>query len=131
MRRWWLALDVAAVVIFVAIGRHAHHHTGGLPGLVSTAWPFLVGLAIGWSVPATRRAPTRMAPAGIIVWAATVAGGMVLRQLSGQGIDALFVVVASVFLGLFLLLPRALTLLPGLRRGRLTHPHRAGADRRR
>lgn len=118
-------------MIFVAIGRHAHHHTGGLPGLVSTAWPFLVGLAIGWGVPATRRSPTRMFPAGIIVWVATVAGGMVLRQLSGQGVEALFVVVASVFLGLFLLLPRALTLLPGLRRGPLTRRHRAGAGGRR
>lgn len=130
MRRWWLGLDVAAVVIFVAIGRHAHHQSGGLGGVATTAWPFLVGVAIGWSVPATRRAPTRLVPAGIIVWVATVAGGTVLRQLSGQGVEALFVVVASVFLGLFLLLPRTLALLAGRRRGRLTRRHRAVADRR-
>jgi hypothetical protein len=42
-------------------------------------------------------------PTGVGVWIGTVAGGQLLRVLSGQGTAAAFIVVSLLFLGLFLL----------------------------
>ena len=42
-----------------------------------------------------------MLPTGVIVWLCTVALGMILRVLAGQGTAAAFIVVALAFLGLF------------------------------
>jgi hypothetical protein len=54
-------------------------------------------------------------PAGIGAWLGTVAVGMVLRVVSGQGTAFAFVLVALGFLGLFLLGWRLVVrLLPGL-----------------
>jgi hypothetical protein len=123
-------LDIACVLIFVVIGRASHVKGESLAGIASTSWPFLCGLAAGWGLsrawgaaapglPAGRsrnrpaksvvdravdmRWPATVWPAGVIVWACTVAVGMVLRVVSGQGTAVAFVVVALVFLGLFLL----------------------------
>lgn len=98
-----LAVDVAAVFVFVLIGRFAHAHGLDLAGVASTAWPFLAGLAVGWLA-------ARLLPRGridrlagfVAVWLSTVALGMALRVVAGQGTDAVFCAVATVFLGLFL-----------------------------
>jgi hypothetical protein len=42
-------------------------------------------------------------PTGAGVWLATVAGGQVLRVVSGQGTELAFIAVSAAFLGLFLL----------------------------
>ncbi len=42
-------------------------------------------------------------PSGAAAWLGTVAVGMVLRVLAGQGTAFSFIVVALIFLGLFLL----------------------------
>ncbi|MBO0820531.1 MAG: DUF3054 domain-containing protein [Nocardiopsaceae bacterium] len=42
-------------------------------------------------------------PAGVVVWLGTVAFGMVLRVVSGQGTATSFIIVALAFLALFLL----------------------------
>jgi len=47
MRRAWAVMDLVAVVVFVGIGRSVHAHGLGLAGDVSTAWPFVAGLASG------------------------------------------------------------------------------------
>ena len=64
-----------------------------------TAWPFLVGTAVGWLVVrVVRRAwPIDVAP-GVTVWFATVLVGMLLRHAVGSGTAPSFVVVASVVL---------------------------------
>jgi hypothetical protein len=49
------------------------------------------------------RAPTALAPTGVIVWLSTVIIGMVLRKASSQGVAASFIVVASVVTALLLL----------------------------
>ncbi|HUD38505.1 MAG TPA: DUF3054 domain-containing protein [Streptosporangiaceae bacterium] len=95
--------DVGLVLVFVIIGRHAHHVSGGFAGLVSTAWPFLTGLAIGELAARSWRRPAAITPTGVIVWLSTVAGGMTLRVLAGQGTALAFIAVALAFLGLFLL----------------------------
>ena len=98
-----LLTDVALVLAFVIIGRASHHVSGGLPGLFSTAWPFLAGLAAGELAGRTWRRPAALVPAGVVVWLSTVAVGMALRVISGQGTKPAFVAVALAFLGLFLL----------------------------
>ncbi|MEO7447877.1 MAG: DUF3054 domain-containing protein [Humibacillus sp.] len=104
-----LLLDVVLVVVFAAVGRASHEEASPLVGALLTAWPFLVGTALGWVVVrALRRAwPLEVSP-GVTVWFATVLVGLVLRRATGQGTAASFVVVAAVVLALFLLGWRAL-----------------------
>ena len=112
--RAWLAvaLDVVGVLAFVVIGRASHAKGEVLGGIASTAWPFLAGLGAGWlalfllSSRAWRARPPSafgVMPAGVGAWLATVAVGMTLRVVSGQGTAVAFIAVALAFLGLFLL----------------------------
>jgi hypothetical protein len=102
----WFVWDAAVVLIFVAIGRHTHHHGETFGGLFSTTWPFGVGLLVGWAgVLAARRRPPSLA-SGVVIWLSTVAIGMVLRVVAGQGTAVSFIGVALGFLGLFMLGPR-------------------------
>jgi len=111
MHRWrWLvavALDAALVVVFVAIGRGVHGRGDALAGVVETSWPFLAGLALGWVLSRAWRGAFGWR-GGLGAWGGTLAGGMALRALAGQGVDATFVGVAAAFLALFLLGWRAL-----------------------
>ncbi len=103
MRKLSVVLDVVAILIFVAIGRRVHDHGVNLRGLASTAWPFLVGLGVGWSVLVRQRRSATTLASGVVVWLSTVVVGMLLRVVSGQGTAVAFIVVALVFLGLFML----------------------------
>ena len=104
-RRAWpaVALDVACVLVFVIIGRASHTKGEGLAGIASTAWPFLAGLAVGWLAARGWRRPLAISPEGLAIWLCTVALGMILRVVSGQGTAVAFIVVALAFLALFLL----------------------------
>jgi len=103
--------DLALVLAFVIIGRASHHVSGGLPGLLSTAWPFLTGLAAGELAVRAWRRPAALFPTGVVVWLSTVAVGMTLRVIAGQGTVLAFIAVALAFLGLFLLGWRACALI--------------------
>jgi Protein of unknown function (DUF3054) len=98
-----VVLDVCSVLIFVVIGRASHTKGESLAGIASTSWPFLCGLAVGWAASRAWRRPLALRPAGLAVWLCTVALGMVLRVVSGQGTAVAFIIVALAFLGLFLL----------------------------
>lgn len=89
------AADVACVLVFCAIGRRSHAEGVTLTGVAETAWPFLTGAAVGWLTSRGWRRPTALTPTGVIVWIATVAIGMLLRKVSGQGTAASFMVVAA------------------------------------
>ena len=117
MTRRWIVIDILVVLLFVGIGRFNHHHGDSLPGMVSTTWPFAVGLAIGWLVVLMRHQNGVSLGAGVEVWITTVALGMILRVIAGQGTAFAFIVVALVFLGALML---------GLRlvRSRLFNPSR-------
>lgn len=104
-------LDVCCVLVFVAIGRASHTKGESLAGIASTSWPFLCGLAAGWAASQAWRRPLKLRPTGLAVWLCTVALGMVLRVVSGQGTAGAFIIVALAFLGLFLLGWRALSRL--------------------
>jgi len=95
--------DVLCVLAFVIIGRASHQDGESLAGVTSTAWPFLVGLAVGEAATRAWRQPAALVPTGVGVWLATVALGQLLRAVSGPGTDAAFIAVSAVFLGLFLL----------------------------
>jgi hypothetical protein len=97
-----VVLDVCCVLVFVAIGRASHTKGESLAGIASTSWPFLCGLAAGWAASRAWRRPLALRP-GLAVWLCTVALGMILRVVSGQGTAVAFVIVALAFLGLFLL----------------------------
>jgi hypothetical protein len=111
-------LDCCCVLVFVIIGRASHTRGEGLAGIASTAWPFLAGLAGGWLAARAWRQPFPLWPAGVGAWLGTVALGMVLRVVSGQGTALAFIGVALAFLGLFLLGWRLLAV--ALRRSRAT-----------
>jgi hypothetical protein len=118
--RWPAAalLDVCCVLAFVAIGRASHHHGESVGGLASTAWPFLAGLALGLLATRAWRRPAAIVPAGLGAWLGTVAAGMVLRLVAGQGTAVAFIVVALGFLGLFLLGWRTVAAVVVVRRRR-------------
>lgn len=104
-----LALDAALVLVFVLIGRRSHDEGSELAGLLSTLWPFLGALLAGWLLSRSWRSPDRVVPSGLVVWLSTVAGGMLLRVASGQGVQPSFVVVTALVLAVLLLGRRALT----------------------
>lgn len=111
-------VDVVFVIVFCAIGRSSHDEEV-LTGLARTAWPFLTGLLLGWVIAvalasgregltaARRFDGGALWPAGVVIWISTLAGGMALRAVSGQGTALSFVIVATCFLALVLLGPRA------------------------
>ena len=101
----WVALllDVGCVLVFVIIGRDSHAKGESIGGIASTAWPFLCGLGAGWLAARAWRRPLALLPAGVAAWLCTVALGMVLRVVSGQGTAVAFIFVALAFLGLFVL----------------------------
>ena len=105
----WLA-DVVCVLAFAAIGRLSHGEGLGPAGLVATAWPFLVGISLGQVLALVRRHP-RSPTSGLLVWASAVVVGMVLRALTGGGVEPSFVVVTAVVLAAFLLGWRAVAQL--------------------
>ena len=122
-----VVLDVCCVLVFVAIGRASHTKGESLAGIASTSWPFLCGLAAGWAASRAWRRPLALRPAGLAVWLCTVALGMILRVVSGQGTAVAFIIVALVFLGLFLLGWRLLARF--LTRQRADSPASAAAGR--
>ncbi|WP_040491750.1 DUF3054 domain-containing protein [Ilumatobacter nonamiensis] len=94
-------VDTAVVVAFVAIGRNNHDEDPGIAGLFSTAAPLLIGLAIGWLVARAWDQPFALRT-GLVVWPVTVAAGMIVRRILGDGTALSFVIVATIFLGVFL-----------------------------
>ena len=106
-----VAGDIVCVVVFCALGRRSHAEGLTLAGIAETAWPFLSGTLAGWLIARAWRAPTAIAPTGVIVWLATVVVGMLLRKASSQGVAVSFIVVASVVTALLLLGWRAVAAL--------------------
>ena len=109
--RGWLAavVDIVLIVAFALIGRSSHAEAASPLGLWTTAYPFLAGWAVGFLVVRGWTRPLRLWPTGVVVWVATVAIGLLLRVLTGQGdvagdpLPLSFVIVATISLAVFLL----------------------------
>ena len=118
-----LSADVLAVLVFVLLGRTSHREGGAVAGYLQTAWPFLVGTASGWLAllvlaRAGRELPGRALRAGLVVLVATVGVGMALRgSVTGKGTPVSFLLVATIFLAVFLLGWRAIRRAAGRRAG--------------
>jgi len=95
--------DVLCILIFVFVGRRSHQEASALVGLATTAWPFLAGLAIAWIATRAWRKPLQLWPTAVLLWILTVALGLGLRLLSGQGASGAFPLVAAAFLALVLI----------------------------
>jgi FtsH-binding integral membrane protein len=95
-------LDVASVVLFVAIGKREHEQDTAIAGLVSTAAPFLIALLVAWLAVRVWTRPTAWTT-GVMIWPITLVIGMVLRSaVWDDGTAVAFVIVATAFLGLTL-----------------------------
>ena len=95
------AVDVICVLLFAILGRRSHAEANDLAGVLHTAWPFLVGCALGLAVSRFWRRPVAVRT-GVVVWVCTVAGGVLLRLASGDTAQLPFVVVATITLGVLL-----------------------------
>ena len=120
-----LVLDAALVIMFAVVGRSSHAEGLDVAGVWGTAWPLLAGLGVGWLAARAWRHPFAPWPTGVVVWAATLVVGMLLRVVSGQGAAVAFVVVAAITLGLLLIGWRGIAALV-VRLGRARH--RAGVS---
>ena len=97
------SLDVAAVAVFVLVGRRGHDEGLTVSGVASTAAPFVIGLAAGWATTRAWRAPASM-PVGAVIWLVTAVLGLVLRRtVFDDGTALTFVVVTALTLAVLLL----------------------------
>lgn len=103
--RWLgaIAADVAAVLVFAVAGRNAHDESSGAVTVLTIAAPFLIGLLVGWII-SWRAGSTPTAPrTGVVVWAAAVVIGLVLRRtVWDRGVAISFVIVTALVLGALL-----------------------------
>jgi hypothetical protein len=103
-----IAADGVAILAFATVGRLSHAEGVSLPGVVGVAWPFLVGAAVGTLAGRTWRRPESLS-SGAAVWTGTLVGGMLVRWLTGGGVQPSFVIVAGGVLAVFLLGWRLIT----------------------
>ena len=105
------AADGVTVLLFATVGRSSHAEGVTATGVLTTAWPFLAGTALGWLVvrlwrgawPVPAGASTRhTALDSAVVAVVAVVAGMLLRRVTGAGTDPAFVVVATLVLGALL-----------------------------
>jgi hypothetical protein len=119
------AVDLMVVVAFVVIGRRNHEEGFALAGVWHTLWPFLAGLAVGWVVSRAWRRALHPWRVGVPVWAGTVAVGLLLRALSGQGVAPSFILVTTAFLAVSLIGWRLVVRLALTLRSSRTHSPRS------
>ena len=89
--------DIAVIILFVAIGREEHDSGSSVAGVLETAAPFLIALAIGWLATRAWQNPTGIGR-GLGIWLVTILAGMNLRHyVFDDGTATAFIVVASAF----------------------------------
>jgi hypothetical protein len=97
-----IGIDVFVVVLFVALGRRTHQEDPAFVGVMKTAAPFLIGLAVAWITARAWKRPTAVIT-GLVIWPLTVLIGMIVRNLVfDRGTATSFVVVTTLFLGALL-----------------------------
>ena len=89
-------------------------------------WPFAVGALLGHLAIRGWRAPFRIWPHGLFVWAITLATGMAVRTLFGAGTEVSFLIVTAIVLAVGMLGWRAIALW--LTRGERAAERRAAVE---
>lgn len=102
----WLAADVLLVLLFALIGRLSHSEPISIGAVFLVAYPFILGLLAGWAASYRLGFPVNSTLGGLTIWFSTLALGMILRALTGGGVQFSFIVVAGIFLLLMLVVPR-------------------------
>lgn len=110
-------VDVVLVLIFALVGRLSHAERLKAMDVLTTAWPFLVALVIGWVVTLSWRRTFGLLPA-LGVWVVTAGGGLLIRKLSGDSTQVPFILVTIFTLGFLLLAWRLIGFLESSRRRR-------------
>jgi hypothetical protein len=105
-------LDAGLLLLFIVIGR-ANHGGEGLTGVLGAWWPFQTGLLVAWLVMRAWRTPAQLIWTGVGVWLITVTVALLLRILTGQGVQTSFVIVTVAVVGGFFLGWRVIALLVG------------------
>lgn len=96
MRPHTFVLDLLVVLTFATAGRASHDLSSGVVGVLETAWPFLMGMALGWVAVLRQPAGRRFWPLdGAVVTVSTLVIGMLLRLATGAGTALPFVLVAA------------------------------------
>lgn len=87
--------DLLVVLLFVAVGFMQHSTPLTTQNLFLVGWPFAVGVLLGHLAIRAWRAPFRIWPHGIFVWAITLATGMAVRTLFSAGTEVSFIIVTA------------------------------------
>jgi hypothetical protein len=95
--------DIIGVLLFCTVGRRSHAEGLTVAGVADTAWPFLVGCAVGWLGSRGWRQPAALLPTGVAVWLSTVLVGMLLRKATSAGVAVSFIIVATAATAVLLL----------------------------
>lgn len=113
-----ILIDLTLVIIFAVIGRMSHGETLDTDGIIRTGSPFFAATLITVILMTLRRVRLESLRSGFLVWGLTLGLGMIFRVLIGDGTQPAFVVVAGLFLALFLIGWRALWWLYRRRSGK-------------
>lgn len=90
-----IVLDVAAVLVFAAVGRASHAEASDPVGVARTAGPFLLAALMAWVFLVMKRPTESVWRQGLVVWGTTLVGGMLFRVMLGEGVQPAFVAVAA------------------------------------
>lgn len=116
-------LDVVLVLAFVTLSRLSHNQSLAPEGVFGTAWPFLLGLVIGWVCTFSWRT-TLSLYAGLGVFGCTLLLGVGFRDLTYTGSQPSFVAMATSVLSVLLMGWRLIAYLELRRR----HPSTAYSE---
>ena len=101
MRRavWPFLADLACVLALAIGGKNTHEADAAYWQVLVIAWPFVLATTLAHGYLATHERPAgRLWPEGVSVLVVTYALGMLLRAISGRGMDPAVLVVAGAFL---------------------------------
>ncbi|MDN5822570.1 MAG: DUF3054 domain-containing protein [Brachybacterium sp.] len=112
--------DLLVVLLFVAMGLVQHGTPLTTQNLFLVGWPFALGVLLGHLAIRAWRAPFRIWPHGVFVWAITLATAMALRTLFSAGTEVSFLIVTAVVTAVGMLGWRAVAMY--LTRGERVRP---------
>ncbi|WP_193103180.1 DUF3054 domain-containing protein [Brachybacterium sp. FME24] len=102
--------DLLVVILFVAVGFVQHGTPLTSENIFLVGWPFAVGVLLGHLAIRAWRAPFRIWPHGVFVWAITLATSMAIRTLFSAGTEVSFLIVTAVTTAVLMLGWRAIAL---------------------
>lgn len=102
--------DLLVVILFVAVGFLQHGTPLTTQNIFLVGWPFALGVLLGHLAIRAWRAPFRLWPHGVFVWAIMLAAAMALRTLFSAGTEVPFIITTAIFTGVLMLGWRAVAM---------------------